>query len=224
MTVLPVFIGVDPRQPIAYHVLCSSIQRRSSKPVALIPLLIDQLPITRVGLTDFTYARYIVPHLMGYQGKAVFLDSDMLVLGDIAELFDVKYDTAVSVVPFDGKLGFERPSVMVFNCDLCRDLTPEYIDNPDSHPQSFEWALSVGRLPMEWNHLVGYSQPSDNVKLVHYTQGVPGYLECRMCEYSDEWFREKEIMNSHVSWLEIMGNSVHAQPVLNRLKGHMNAN
>ena len=224
MTMLNVFIGVDPRQPVAYHVLCSSIQRRSSKPVAFIPLLIDQLPITRKGLTDFTFARYLVPWLCGYHGKAVFLDSDMLVLGDIAELFDDKYDSAVSVVPFGGSLQFERPSVMVFNCDMCGDLTPSYIDNHQSSPQSFEWALSIGRLPLEWNYLVGYSAPMADVKLIHYTQGVPGYLECRMCEYADDWFAEKEAMNSHVSWLEIMGESVHAQPVLNRLKRVMNAN
>lgn len=221
---LRVFIGVDPRQPVAFHVLCSSIMRRASKPVAIIPILIDQLPITRKGLTDFTFARYMVPWLCDYEGQAVFLDSDMLVLGDIVDLFDLADSHAVSIVPFVTPLAFERPSVMVFNCDQCRDLTPEYIDNPKSEPQSFEWAKSVGSLPDSWNHLVGYSAPADEVNLIHYTQGVPGYLECRMCEYANEWLNEKEIMNSHVSWLEIMGNSIHAQPVLNRLSKVMNAN
>ena len=88
-----------------------------------------------------------------------------------------------------------------------------------NQPQSFEWAESRGFLPKEWNFLVGYSAPMRDVKLVHYTQGVPGYKECRDCEYADEWFREKEIVSSHVSWLEIMGHSVHARPVLKKLQG-----
>lgn len=215
---LRVFIGVDPRQPVAYHVLCSSIMRRSSKPVAFTPIIIDQLPITRKGLTQFTFARYMVPYLCGYEGKALFIDSDMIVLGDIAEIFELDGGNAVSVVPFDGPLTFERPSVMLFNCDQCTDLTPEYIDNPKTAPQSLEWAGSIGSLPFEWNYLVGYSAPMDDVKLVHYTQGVPGYLECRMCEYAVDWEVEKAAMNSHVSWLEIMGESVHAAPVLDRLR------
>lgn len=219
---LRVFIGVDPRQPVAYHVLSSSIMRRSSQPVAITPLMLPTLPIKRRGLTDFTYARYLVPHLCGYHGKAVFLDSDMLVLGDIAELFE--YSTApVSVAPFTEKFAFERPSVMVFECSMCEELTPEFIDNEHNHPQGFSWADRVGSIPPQWNFLVGYSDESmPDVKLVHYTQGVPGYKECRDTIYAREWFDEKEAMLHSVSWLEIMGSSVHAQPVLARLKGKMN--
>ena len=214
---LRVFIGVDKRQPIAYHVLCSSIQRRSSKPVAFTPLLLDQLPVDRVGLTDFTYARYIVPYLCNYEGKALFIDSDMILNADISELFDLDQDKSVSIVPFAGGLEFERPSVMLFNCDQCKHLTPEYINDPASIPQTFDWAHTVGNLPYEWNHLVGYS-PAQDAKLIHYTQGVPGYKECRDCEYSDLWFKELEIVNHHVSWMEIMGDSVHMKPVLQNLR------
>jgi hypothetical protein len=222
MEPLRIFVGLDTRQPIAYHVLCSSIQRRSSVPVSITPLLLHQLPILRSGLTEFTYARYLVPYLCDYQGTGIFLDSDMLVTGDIAEL--AQYDQhAVSVVPFEGKLTFERPSVMVFDCSQCQDLTPQYIDNADNHPQYFAWAPSVGELPRSWNYLVGYSAPISraDVNLIHYTQGIPGYPECRMCEFAELWEEEKKIMNSHVSWLEIMGNSVHADPVLKRLKEYL---
>ena len=58
---LRIFVGIDERQPVAYHVLVSSIQRRSSRPVAITPLLIHQLPIKRQGLTTFTFSRYLVP-------------------------------------------------------------------------------------------------------------------------------------------------------------------
>jgi len=214
---LRIFIGIDERQLVAYHVLVSSIQRLASKPVAITPLILDQLPITRKGLTTFTYSRYLVPYLCDYKGQALFVDSDALLLGDVAELFASATGASVDVVPFTGPFTFERPSVMLFNNARCLKLTPEFIST-DS-PQNLSWAEEVGVLSPDWNHLVGYAPSNPNAKLIHYTQGVPGYKECRECEYAQEWFREKEIMLSHDSWLEIMGKSVHAQPVLNRLNG-----
>ena len=216
---LRIFIGIDERQPVAYHVLVSSIQRRASKPVAITPLLLNQLPIKRQGLTTFTYSRYLVPYLCGYEGQALFIDSDMLLLGDVAEIFDAATGSSVDIVPFGGNFVFERPSVMLFNCAKCTSLTPELIET--GIPQDFSWAESIGHLPEDWNHLVGYSLPNPNAKLIHYTQGSPGYKECRDCEYSLEWFTEKEVMLNHCSWLEIMGNSVHAKPVLDNLRMKM---
>ena len=216
---LRIFIGIDERQPIAYHVLVSSIQCRASKPVAITPLILDQLPIKRRGLTSFTFSRYLVPYLCNYEGQALFIDSDMLLLGDVAELFDSQSGSSVDIVPFAGNFAFERPSVMLFNCAECRDLTPELIET--GNPQDFSWAKSIGHLSADWNHLVGYAPYNPDAKLIHYTQGIPGYKECRRCDYAQEWFDEKEVMLEHCSWLEIMGNSVHAKPVLDRLKEHM---
>lgn len=213
---LKIFIGIDERQPVAYHVLVSSIQRLASRPVAITPLLLHQLPIDRRGLTSFTYSRYLVPYLCDYQGQAVFMDSDTLLLADIAGLFDSSTGAGVDVVPFAGDFAFERPSVMLFNNEKCKNLTPKLIET--GTPQDLSWADGVGHLSPDWNHLVGYAPYNPNAKLIHYTQGVPGYKECRDCDYAQEWFKEKEQMLSHCSWLEIMGQSVHAKPVLSRLQ------
>jgi len=40
---IPIFIGYDPREAIAYHVCTNSIIRRSSQPVALNPLALNAL-------------------------------------------------------------------------------------------------------------------------------------------------------------------------------------
>ena len=74
---LRVFIGYDDRQPVAYNVLQFSIATRSSRPVTITPLIINQLPIKRTGLTPFTFSRFLVPWLCDYQGTALFLDIDM---------------------------------------------------------------------------------------------------------------------------------------------------
>lgn len=209
-----VFIGWDARQPIAYHVLCSSILRHTSVPVSITPLILDTLPITRRGLTDFTFARYLVPWLCDYEGTGIFMDSDMLTVTDIAYL-DVQDGDNVALVRHPSNT-YEDTSMMVFNNKRCHSLTPEYIENEE--PQTLKWAGSIGRLDWHWNFLVGYDSPQNGpLSIIHYTQGIPEYKECRDCDYADLWFAEKAAMLHSVSWIEIMGKSVHANPVLSRL-------
>jgi len=204
---LHIFVGVDVRQPIAYTVLQSSIIARASQPVAITPLLIDQLPITRRGLTDFTYTRYLPPWLMGYKGTALFLDADMVVQGDISDLFALA-DTEYAVQVVKSKDRFEWPSLMLFNCEKCTALTPEFIEQ--GNPQNLSWG-AVGELPKEWNHCVGYDEPNPDAQLIHYTMGIPAFPEVAHLEHTDTWRQELKAANSTVSWQELMGKSVHAE-------------
>lgn len=212
---LKVFIGYDPRQPIAFNVLAQSIYRRSSKPVSITPLIIDQLPIDRVGLTPFTYSRFLVPWLCEYQGHALFLDIDMLLLDDIAKLFekiDGRY--ALQIVKHEGEFAFERASMMLFNCNKCRILTPHFIndrENKGLHAINWLRPQDIGELPSEWNHLVGYSPMREDAKLIHYTQGIPAHPEIGECEYAKEWRNEQRIINATQNWPTLMGQSVHAK-------------
>lgn len=208
--VLRVFIGYDHRQPISMNVLASSIYTKSSKPVAIVPLVLPQLPIKRQGLTPFTYSRFLVPYLCGYKGWALFLDLDMIVMDDIVKLFDMK-DDKYAVMVSKNELKFERASMMLFNCAKCTMLTPALIE---SHPNlhSIGWVDDslVGDLPREWNHLVGYDAARENPKLIHYTQGVPAFVQTQDSEHADKWFLEHQKMNFVTNWNELMGNSVHA--------------
>jgi hypothetical protein len=212
---LKIFIGYDHRQPIAYNILQHSILRHSSNPVAITPLIYTQLPISKEryekGLTPFTFTRFFVPWLCNYEGAALFLDIDMLLLDDVAKLFDLfdeKY--AVQVVNNPG-YEFERASMMLFNCAKCKILTPDYI-NTASNLHSIGWASSeeIGDLPSEWNHLVGYSKPRPNAKLIHYTQGIPIHPIMGDCEYKPEWIEEYQRVNSTLTWETLMGHSVHS--------------
>lgn len=215
MKSLRVFIGVDERQPVAYTVAQASIARNSSRPVAITPLILSQLPIVRKGLTSFTFSRYLVPWLCGYEGHAMFVDADVLCLGDIAEL-PWESEAAVSVVPHttvrkngvDVSVQFERPSVMLFNCARCSVLTPEYIQN--GKPHSLEWANPIGQLQPEWNYLVGYNS-GGNAKLAHFTAGLPIFEETKDDEFASEWSEMAQYAGQTCSWEELMGNSVHAQ-------------
>jgi hypothetical protein len=198
-----VFIGSDSRQPIAANVLAHSVRVRSSKPVSITFLQLDQLPITRKGLTQFTYSRYLVPWLCEYKGIALFLDADMLCLGDITKLFELKSGFAVDVVMNSHK--FEWPSLMLFDCSQCDRLTPQYVE---SYPvQKMDWA-PIGALPSAWNHLVGYDPPQA-AQIVHFTKGIPVWPETEGCEYADLWHMERRAMMSTCGYEELMGRSVH---------------
>ena len=83
---LHIFIGFDERQRVSFTTLAASIYELSSKPVAISPLIPRTLPITRRGLTPFTFSRFLVPWL-DFR-KAVFLDADMLLLTDINEVVE----------------------------------------------------------------------------------------------------------------------------------------
>lgn len=212
---LRIFIGYDHRQPIALNVLQFSIFRRSSKPVAITPIVLPTLPMKRTGLTPFTYSRFLVPWMCGYQGWALFLDIDFLVLSDIADLFARADDRYAAMVSKSEKK-FEWASMIFFNCGHPANqvLTPDYVDDPKRcvNPHTMDWLSPelVGDLPREWNHLVGYDAPRTDAKAVHYTQGMPIYEETSGSEYREQWLAEQKAANTTSPWQELMARSVHA--------------
>ena len=212
---LRIFIGFDERQPVSYTVLQHSILWRASKPVTISPLVLRTLPLTRRGLTPFTFSRFLVPWLCDYKGWALFLDLDMLVLGDIAELFSYANDSKAVVVCKEQNR-FEWASAMLMNCGhpANRVLTPDYVQDPQrcQRPHSIDWVGNddlVGAFPPEWNHCIGYNPPRAGAKLAHYTMGIPAFPETKGCEYSAEWTKEHKVANATQPWLTLMGSSVH---------------
>ena len=105
---IPIFIGYDPRESIAYHVCSNSIIRNSSCPVSISPLALNILKDYKEthddGSNHFIYSRFLVPHLMKYKGWAIFMDGDMILRDDISKLWNLRDSTkAVMVVKHDYK-------------------------------------------------------------------------------------------------------------------------
>jgi len=218
--VIPVFIGFDPRETVAYNVLAHSIQSRSTQPVATIPLALGQLrgiltrPRHSLQSSDFSFSRFLTPYLSEFRGFSIFMDCDMLMLDDIARLWALRDpDYAVQVVKHDHRpreaikfLGepqtpYEKKnwtSVMIFNNQRCRALTPEYVNRASGlELHQFKWLADeglIGELPRRWNHLVGYEAPCADVSLVHYTLGGPYFPEYAGCEHAEAWTKEREAM------------------------------
>ena len=212
-----IFIGFDPRETIAWHVLCHSILSRASRPVSFTPLALHQLKSCfwrerdPLQSTDFSFTRFLTPYLSGYEGWSLFMDCDMLVRADIAELWDLRDDRyAVMCVkhdhrPREGVKFLDAPqtpygkknwsSVMLFNNSRCRALDPQYASTASGlELHQFKWLQGdeeIGGLPAIWNHLVGYQAENPNAANVHYTLGGPYFDEYRSCEHSEAWQAEK---------------------------------
>ena len=210
------FIGYDPAETVAYHVLAHSILRHASVPVSITPLVLRQLPMTRERdprqSTEFSFSRFLVPWLCGFKGEAIFLDCDMLVRADIAELrcekgksvSVVKHEyTPSTEVKFLGnqQTKYEKKnwsSVMVFDCSGCAVLTPDYVNTATGlELHQFKWLggdYLIGDLDPSWNHLVGENPHNQQARLVHYTLGTPCFAKYANCEFSEEWHEERRLM------------------------------
>jgi lipopolysaccharide biosynthesis glycosyltransferase len=214
---IPIFIGYDPREAIAFHVCTNSIIRHSSHPVSINPLALNILKDYEEKHTDgsnhFIYSRFLVPHLMNYQGWAIFIDGDMILRDDIVNLWQLRDESkAVMVIKHDYKtqmtekyLGSKNEnyprknwsSVILWNCahpdNLC--VTPEFIQNATgAEVHRFTWLTDdkIGELPLEWNWLDIEYNHNPNAKLVHYTLGTPCFHEfADTGNFSNEWHRER---------------------------------
>jgi hypothetical protein len=104
--VLPVYIGFDSRERVAYDVAKFSLVEKSSKPMLVTPLMIQRLQASGLSerpyriyrnsvwdvisdapvSTEFANTRFLVP-LLAQTGWALFTDCDVVFLSDVAELF-----------------------------------------------------------------------------------------------------------------------------------------
>ena len=216
MKPIPIFIGYDPREAIAYHTCVNSIVRHASNPVAIIPLalnLFSEYKETHADSSnDFIYTRFLVPYLMEYQGWAIFIDGDMIVRSDITEICNFQNNhQAVVVVKHDYKtskpvkyLGYPNEnyprknwsSVVLWNCQHPDNsiLTPDLIQNSTgSYLHRFSWLNDnkIGELPKEWNWLPDEYGANLEAKLLHYTLGTACFENFANSPQANEWHHER---------------------------------
>jgi len=215
MKPIPVFVGYDPREAIAYHVCANSIIRNASAPVAIIPVALNLFTDYKETHGDnsnhFVYTRFLVPYLMDFKGRAIFIDGDMVVRGDIIELYEslktahdvavVKHDYKTRMpVKYMGAPNEDYPrknwsSVIVWDCQSYpnRRLTPDFVQKqPGSFLHRFSWIDDdrIQALPMEWNWLPDELGENTEAKLLHYTLGTPCFHEFADTTQAAEWHSE----------------------------------
>ncbi len=187
-----IFVGADDSQLVAAAVLERSIRQHSSRPVEFTVMKDMPVPVPRDPenrpRTGFSFYRFLIPELCGFEGRALYLDCDMQVFGDIAELWGLPFDGATVLctnqpeAPAQWK---DDPSfkpgrhlaAMMLDCSRLRWNVDEIVRGLDEGRYGYQQLMTdlcvlppeqiAERIPTTWNSLERY-EPGVT-KLVHYT-------------------------------------------------------
>jgi hypothetical protein len=187
-----IFVGADESQIVAARVLEHSIRKHTDALVRVSPMLNVRPPMPKKRenrpRTAFSFARFMIPQLAGYRGRAIYLDADMQVFGDICELWEAPLGdhhllcTTQGETPekWKGSNWFHpgpQMSVMVLDCESLRWDIEEIVADLDAGRYTYADLLFRmcivpperldATLPVGWNHLETY-EPGVT-RLVHYT-------------------------------------------------------
>lgn len=216
---LRIFIGWDSRFPEPAEVLAYSLRKHASIPHEINFLKLPELRLNRpfdpLASTEYTYSRFLVPYLCSFRGTALYLDSGMLCLDDVAEI--ARLDMAglairvvkqnhrpISTTKMDGAPQTSYPrknwsSVMLMNCemltlwskDVIETATGSYLHRFQDIPDN-----QIGDLPAAWNVL---DAMNDGTKLINWTSGGPWLKATRDCAGTDLWRQAREEMRAIVN-------------------------
>lgn len=187
-----VFVGTEPKTYIAQRVLECSIRRRTNADVEFTPMVGKVWEYDTTGFkqgTGFSLRRWMIPAACNWHGRAIYLDADQLVFGDIWELWTVpdrnpipKCAAWMTYQPSKfSRTPHPQSSVMVLDCQRAQALPFFHIarvveflkENPSREAYAGlmfpDWMKPPpGKVGNEWNSLNVYAD--GKTKLLHYTK------------------------------------------------------
>lgn len=183
-----VFVGTDRAQMIGVKMLEFSIKKYASLSVSVEPIDDEHVPVpldpANRSRTGFSFSRFRIPELCGYKGRGIYMDADMQVFTDIADLWNrnfegasVLYANGPELQGKEGKQRIPQFSVLLLDCEALDWNIHKIIKGFDNRLYSYADlmqricisppdALRAG-LPFEWNSLEHYEE--GRTKLIHYT-------------------------------------------------------
>jgi lipopolysaccharide biosynthesis glycosyltransferase len=214
---IDIFVGADRSQLLAVAVLQHSIERHTTAPVRLCPLIDLDIPepddVRHGSRTNFSFARFAIPALKAHQGKAIYLDADMLVFRDIRKLWDLPLSPQLVNVQEElpehavrgAKAGAPKTrvrqcSVMVIDCartgwdvhEIVRGLGGRY-----TYEQLMQELCILdpkdirSEVPFHWNSLEHYDL---DTHLIHYTDMNTQPWVSPMNANGELWLKEVLLM------------------------------
>lgn len=163
-----VFIGTDSDiHQDAEKVLEYSIRKHTKSPVEITFIQ----PGWKTPPTGFASHRYLIPKLCNYEGYAIYLDVDMIVLDDIAKLWEYRQKGKWCITNMDNRRG-PRDEVSVIDCSEFTDLPPERILRTPMGKKHAKHTILVngryeGNIPVEWNMI---DVLTNKTKLLHFSR------------------------------------------------------
>ncbi|MCB0417313.1 MAG: glycosyl transferase [Bdellovibrionaceae bacterium] len=189
-----VFVGTDRSQLIGVKVLEYSIRRHTDLPVEVIPMM--DLPVrppvdpAQDQRTGFSFSRFCIPKLCHYEGRAIYMDADMLVFKDIRSLWEIPFNGAKVIIQeeltaeqsstTDKKKApdkrIKQCSVMLLDCSRLNWDIEQIVDGLDNKRYDYAGLMFdmclleedeiAYRIPFAWNSLEHWDE---GTALIHYT-------------------------------------------------------
>lgn len=165
-------VGATRRDWLPAKVLERSALARAASPVRVLHTFDREWPWPPPrrdrNVTGFSLVRLAVPELCGFSGRAVYMDSDMVVLADVAELFALPFGAAAVLRPPN------QAAVVVYDCARLRHWTAAAAAaNVGSGRWDYACAIELAHdaavarsVPARWNRCD--ERPADTA-LVHFT-------------------------------------------------------
>lgn len=179
-----IFVGAGDQQLIPGLVLKHSIEKHATMSVNVTimnewthPMPKDAKNMPR---TPFSFQRFMIPEKCGYEGHAIYMDSDMLVFGDVKEMWQAPMTKLVLAMRNDDidkhKAKF---SVIKIDCEKSDWPIKGIIDSldwgyTDYENLVFNCSPAIAKSGIEdgwnpdWNSLEEYTECK--TKLLHYTE------------------------------------------------------
>ncbi|MEP5764919.1 MAG: glycosyltransferase [Halieaceae bacterium] len=211
-------MGTDRSQLLAVKVLEHSIKRYTDlqvevTPLLDLPILVPKDPRNRQR-TGFSFARFAIPALCNYEGRAIYMDADMLVFKDIRSLWEIPFDTAKIIVQEEissdnqhvSKLGApgkrkKQCAVMVLDCAALDWNVDDIVRGMDDDKYNYDELLhdicilkedeiNYG-VPFYWNSL---EKHDSETCLIHYTDMLTQPWASPHNDNDYLWFDEVRLM------------------------------
>lgn len=174
-----IFIGAGDAQLVPALVLKHSILKHATMSVDVTIMNEWEHPMPKDKKnwprTPFSFQRFMIPEKCNYSGSAIYMDSDMLVFGDVKEIWQAPLGNWPVLVMRDKDTDKHRAQGSVIKMDCSRSFINgiasiiEGLDNGDHTYEQlvFDAWPHWGWNP-NWNSLEEYTE--GKTKLLHYTE------------------------------------------------------
>ena len=177
-----VYVGATEAEDLPVKVLEYSIRKHTSMSVNVYPLYRAPIEIPEPAdqanrqRTRFSLQRFLIPELAERRGRAIYLDSDMLVFSDLRALWAAPFEGGQILAIPEGTVERRAQfSVMVLNCeeldwDIHRIVAALDQNNLTYEQLMYDMVLAPrvhANLSPSWNSLEHFKR--GKTRLLHYT-------------------------------------------------------
>ena len=215
LPVVKIFIGSGEASVLERQTLIYSLQKHTDRKLEIYvfngthnslesedrePVLLDAMPLEAKykNITEFSLYRFLIPELCKHQGKAIWMDSDIVCLSDIGELFDTDLGEHDFLACGDvyGK-GKWTSSVMLIDCSKTKWSISQYMKEIKESRYSYTdltqtteqflhyHPFSIGKLDPNWNV---FDYADEKTKLIHYSDISTQPWKYSGHPFGDIWF------------------------------------